>query len=433
MKHALGLRWFLLLLLCGCSLRPGPPESGPPPLHAATRSGSAPVEPPSSPECEPLDPATRHRCTLAIGTHTFIARPKRGLWLHNRSDVDLEITEVLAGNAETDRWLEYCLFIDDASITGQLRLGAGSAGCTSKLPGQIAFPPMRWNNGYRTGLLVKAGSFLLVSTNGNVAELGTSYTFTVRRNERGIVSGRLPRYDRRNFCTGAKQRTTWSPWTNTSSKPLWTNGGMVYANANGPAGVVHRIDEACVYVLDTRGTVRYKNCAPTNARQGQTSFPPVAIPPGWSLAAVAEHTCAPGFGWGYVWFPYLWGGGGAVRATPGNETKPKPREITAVPLAPAVWVLGDAAFNTATAVRCHDRRAGRCTEHLLLKELSSTPPACPADTIAVEQCPSEGIVGRCEWDPTQRELEKKKGIYYSGNPVEALTAECAAVRGKLDL
>jgi hypothetical protein len=248
---------------------------------------------------------------LALG-EVGIANPApNGLVLFNRTGMHLQLDSVSALPSPTwissgarDRWAEYCVHLDDFSVTGQPRIGVGEIGCQYKLSTEDGYAPLRWGTDAQpTGLSVAPGSCVFVGG-------GAGYDFRVktRRETQGLFSVRQPIIDHVFDCSGEPQYTPWRAWKNESAKSLTLVGATIYAaspedEAIGGTNVVG----ACVKVFDENDQERARYCSPdfALATRGVITLPQTVIPPGWSIGAQATNTCAPPASRHWGWAAWL--------------------------------------------------------------------------------------------------------------------------------
>lgn len=227
------------------------------------------------------------------------------LVLFNHTGAHLQLDSVAAVPSPTwissgarDRWAEFCVHLDDYSITGQPHLGVGEVGCMFKLASESAYPVLRWGSDAQPTALEVAPDSCVVIGGG----AGYDFRVTTSRATQALYSARQPIIDHVFDCAGADQTqsTPWSPWKNESSRTMQLVGATIYAASPTDENVA----AACVYVLDEQNEIRTRYCSPDYAlaTRGEVTLPRTEIPPGWSVAAQASHACdLPSFRhWGWA-------------------------------------------------------------------------------------------------------------------------------------
>lgn len=264
---------------------------------------------------------------LTVGDFRYVNPAPTGmLALFNRSGVHLQIDSVAATRtvatsaAAMSQWSEYCVNLDEAALhadllgagsssPGQSRMGVGEVGCRFKLSTETEFAPIRWGTDAQpTALAVPPGSCVFIG-----GAVGYDFTVRTRPATVGLFAARQPSIDHVFDCDGTLQATPWSPWRNETGRTLRVVGASTYAAApedtSAPAAGT-TVDAACIYVLDETGAVASRFCSPdypVNVR-GELQIPLTEVPPGWWIAAQANHRCAPPTfrHWGWVAFLHVY-------------------------------------------------------------------------------------------------------------------------------
>lgn len=221
----------------------------------------------------------------------------------NNTGTYLQVDAIDAYTGERRYWSEFCAYkIEQPGdfITGQLRAGAGEAGCSAKMIGDD-YAPITW--GATTGLSVAPGQSIIVGSHTEPASINHTYTLRVRQQTAGLHSWRQPQIDQVNDCDGNVLSTKWSPWRNDTGRRLVMSGAEVYAISANPS-MPNTVTAACVHVLDVSGNVRWSNCG--LASRGSVNWPAVEIQPGESVAAQASNSCKAPAVWGWAAFLRVW-------------------------------------------------------------------------------------------------------------------------------
>ncbi|MCP3104552.1 hypothetical protein LZ198_37390 [Myxococcus sp. K15C18031901] len=238
-------------------------------------------------------------CELRSGTYTFTVKKGVYVKLLNNTGTYLQIDQLQGAGADAGGFGEYGACLNRFS-TDQNPAGAGEVGGAVKDSGQT-YPPGRWDNpAEATGLSVPPGS--TVYLNYNSAAPKFTYTVTTRRQTTGIAVWRQPQADQTISCNGARQSTKWGGWKNTGGV-RYLRGAQIYSVSAKPDPTM--TDDACLYILDINGRVRWSMCDGVNKR-GRIAVSPVqAVQPGETVAAQASNTCAPPAVWDWVAYIYI--------------------------------------------------------------------------------------------------------------------------------
>lgn len=226
--------------------------------------------------------------------------------IHNYSSVTYQLDWV-RGNSTDPYWGEFSVYLD-LFETRQNIPGFGEVAARDWDPLVKVLVGTSWDPAFvGRGLIVAPNHTVFLHNNAGAmiaAGLQTStinYTVKFRPLVQGVRSFRQPGVDQPISCNGGNQWSMWSPWRNTSGQAWRTDGATIYAVV--PSGN-HTVDAACVYVLNTGGTVRWSHCSGVNQR-GVVSFPQATIQPNEYLAAQARHRCnAPGI-WDWAAFLHV--------------------------------------------------------------------------------------------------------------------------------
>lgn len=243
-------------------------------------------------------------CPLMVGQQTY--RLDSGLTqylkLTNTTDQPLQIDAIQGATAGRGReFLEYCIGRNRFE-TGQSVAGEGEAACTSRNSG-VAMSGIRLRaSPSEPGLTVDPGDTIYVSFNPMPTEPWFTVTVMSSRATGRLATWRQPMVDQIIHCNGQVQQTRWSPWVNQTGRSLSFTGAILYAQGGEPP--LDQVDTACVYVLNTRGQVRYCMCEGVNARKPSgLRVPAQTVAPGEAVAGQASNTCHTPAVWG--WAAYM--------------------------------------------------------------------------------------------------------------------------------
>ena len=247
-------------------------------------------------------------CPLKLGINEFTldgTTTATALALVNTGRA-LQVNQVIGQSLSkvTGTFGEFCVYLDRFE-TAQSSPGEGEVGCFPKKSSERYFGSLEW--GTSTALAVPAGStlylqgYVLPVPGSSGHDFPFQFNVTTYPQSRGVLSYRQPKIDAAIYCNGSPSTSAGSPWPNDTGRTLTILGATIYALDPPP-------DAACLYILDTAGAVKWKNCnlTPHNQR-GVAMLPtPVTVLPGEQILAQASHTCAAPGVWDWAAYIYTY-------------------------------------------------------------------------------------------------------------------------------
>lgn len=242
-------------------------------------------------------------CSLVVGTDSISIPAGKYLTLVNSTGNYLQINQVSGTGSGGTGWGEYC--VSRNTFVGnpprQTSPGVGEVGCSAKNSG-TAFPPVRWDSAGQpgTGLSVAPNDVLYISYNTNYDSYFNVTVYAASQTA-GVWSWRQPTSDAVLACDNTTQSTAASPWTNQTGQTLTLHGAYVFAES--AKGDHTTVDSACVYVLNSDGSVADSRC---NVRsRGPVDFSPnMTVQPNQKVFGQASNSCPSGSGWDWAAYVY---------------------------------------------------------------------------------------------------------------------------------
>lgn len=229
-----------------------------------------------------------------------------GVELTNNSSVYLQVDSVTAtGNYPTAAG-DLCVY-RNADIAGQSAPGIGEVGCTAQRPGQTSLPPVTWydptNPASQTALAIAPGDVVYfgdsLAIGGGAPFHQNAFTVSIAPQTSGVAVWRQPQQDQIQTCNGTNQQTTWGPFQNNTGRTIYYTGATVYSAtpSNAP------MKAACLYSLDSSGSVINSQCSGFSSAGTHAFTPPIAVAPGQFIAGQALNSCTGGL---WDWASYIW-------------------------------------------------------------------------------------------------------------------------------
>ncbi len=230
-------------------------------------------------------------CDLVSGETVVTAGPAVNIRLTNNHGQWLQINQVKAYTGEKIYWSEYCVFLYDFYIGQRNAPGVGEVACAHKSVGED-YPAIRW--GASTGLSTPPGSVVWLSASTHPTYIAHTFSVSVGPQLSGLHSFRAPQIDEAHY--GCNQATSWHIWKNAMAVAQHLMGATIYLS--GPLS----LDRACLYIIRSNGTLKWRMCNAGLNKRGSVSFPTQLIQPNESVAGQA----ASGFCGGWDWAAYMW-------------------------------------------------------------------------------------------------------------------------------